>query len=226
MKNFILTLLISVHFFNAFSNQIDSLKTDQEIASFISSLPLQNNYHYSLIPTSDFFKNTDCNDDSMTASVKNWYKLDVNTDGKTDLLAIVSKSDSSNSFGTYTIAIIELTQSKFNIVNVPSFWNPHCSFVIPTIYENRQILLLYKNMDHTDNLQCNSAYKSILHVDTLIYKFGGFTELTRNIDTTKIKSLSFRIADCMLNYGYLISLDSERNVKHTNYSFNSKNFRN
>jgi hypothetical protein len=75
-----------------FANKIDELKTNEDVANFLSGLVIKSKKDTRkilILPTDTIIKHFGCDTLAKTWNIKSWEKLDINNDGLTDLLFIL-----------------------------------------------------------------------------------------------------------------------------------------
>ena len=149
-----------------YANKIDSLKTSEEVISFIKTL-LQKEYKidqpeisFSYFDNSTASRNSPCGDISPYESLKKWNKADFNNDGLTDLFV------SMYEYGTKPLILVILatTTTDYKIIKlntqrqVCEFGYLDKSGKLPLIILNRKIFL---------NPKDKKAAKDTVTADTL-----------------------------------------------------------
>lgn len=178
MKIFFTLLILSVSVFCFGQMKIDDIETDKDAIQFVSEYGEKNNMGWRKVSVNNLNGMFSLNKgeqrdlaflDSLTG--RKWIKSDFNNDGRTDLiffgrfysqlglLSFISKGDSiecydigSSHSAYYPSGIGQFQSELVNCLTISSFAR--------------------KGMDY----DIISSYK----IDTLIYKFGGFIELSRS----------------------------------------------
>ncbi|WP_429384055.1 hypothetical protein [Mucilaginibacter sp. UYCu711] len=115
--------------------------------------------------------------------VNSWQKIDFNTDKNTDLLVEVLDS---NYPPTYLIAI-DIGYNQFQLIHLGLREGDK---IVDIIKDNEVPLIVFSSSSYI----YPKGYlpkKKETHLDTLIYKFGGFVELNRDPSHYKIDSITF-----------------------------------
>ncbi|WP_214070001.1 DUF6438 domain-containing protein [Mucilaginibacter sp. dw_454] len=170
----------------SFANKIDELKTDSDVVRFL--LPLDKHfttgkYTPKLIiePVDTIFKNDACfacDTLCKTWGVKSWQKVDLNNDGRTDLVAICHWYQYENFIvmdngdGTFKLMYLVYDSWFCELVNI--------------IRRNDQNLIVFHTID-SDMLDRFEQPRT----DTLIYKYDHFVELNEHPPKYAIDSLIF-----------------------------------
>jgi hypothetical protein len=250
MKHFILLLTLLIYSFKQTkANKIDSLKTDKDVESFITSLVKQKydcRYcKYQLAKPDSVNSYLNC-DSTIVWESNIWQKTDFNNDGLTDLFAIIYQQDTVNSrFPEYQVyVVIDQKNNKYQLNEIPNYYMFNC-YSAKLIVVNNYPCILYRhyNTDYTiDTLpgvdttygepmpRLLPHYFEVGRTDTLIYKFGGFIELNATSkNLTDIKSLYYETTPCFDSCPKF-SLNILRNgtakyIRHENLSETSRNFR-
>ena len=222
MKYVFLTALMFLSCF-AFANKIDSLKTDQDIEVFISkqySITYQGRYNYynfTIARPDSVFDNYSCDSILPGREFKHWEKTDFNKDGNTDLFAAFYIKNIYGGWARFiTCAIIDEGNHKFLVRQIPGNSNFYCYAVMPAIiggdafllYRHHVIKWIEKPYQPESSIDDTSADVSdIVKTDTLLYKFGGFVEMSRPSQKV-ISAVFFSTSFC---FGSCPSFDLEIN---------------
>ena len=153
-------------------NTIDKLKTTNDVIEFIKSVNpkfAENKYRKFLIKSTDTIANDlYCGGLFKKWNSQNWEKIDINNDGKTDLLFI------SYWYDYMSFVIIDEGGNHFKLFRLSNSITEECEFAKPIQIRQKNELLLYHSKSVLDD---NSDYKSIPITDTLTYKFDSFIEI-------------------------------------------------
>lgn len=107
------------------------------------------------------------------SQVKNWKKTDLNNDGRTDLLIILSAHSAR-----YTFLIHEKNPGNYQSTLLSSY---DCEFLKPINIDGLNYIQSYSISEHPS---------AEIQVDTLVYKFDEFIRKQHNPATYNIKSIS------------------------------------
>ena len=217
MKHFVLILSFFIYSLEIVkANKIDSLKTGKDVEKFIATLFLKiynENYHTFSLKKPDSVKTFIPCDSSVQLGSEIWNKIDFNSDGLTDLFAIIYQRDTLNSdFPRYTIyVVIDQGNNKFQLNKIPEYFLLNC-YSIKQIFVKGYPTLLYRHyrtdytvdtlpgIDTTGGMNLpltKTTYFETGRTDTLIYKFGGFIELnTLNKKIPPIESIYYEMEPC------------------------------
>jgi hypothetical protein len=207
MKTLVLLFVFSSAFHYAFANKIDDLKTDADVAKFVTSLayPDRDGGLRDLVlkSTEQIIKDKYCAGVAESWGIKNWEKADLNNDGRTDLLVNMHYIN----YGVF--AIIDKSNRKFLVDYIGYSDFEHCELA-KTIKSAYGQLVLFHTQTSTRNI--DGKTQMFPEADTLIYKFDDFIELNKKPSTAKIASVKFHSGTC---YGtcpdFQIKIDSKGN---------------
>lgn len=173
-------------------NRIDDLKTTQEVIEFAKSIHpkfSRDGYGTLLIKEKNIILK-DLNNCSLFKEwdVENWKKIDLNNDGRTDLLFT---SYWYTSYSQY--AIIAKNKNDFDLFLLSSDISNNCKCIKPIIIDNKNELMV--NNFKTDGENINNE-KATYFLDTLTYKYDSFIERdTRKKVDYDIDSIKFIITN-------------------------------
>ncbi|SDC57095.1 DUF6438 domain-containing protein [Pedobacter soli] len=175
MNNYARIPLIILLFFSthAFSNKIDSLKTDQDVERFLKQInkDFAKDTNFSIQTTEQLAKNLDCEGIFQKWRMKNWEKVDITNDGLTDLIFIGSWS------GYFSAAVVDIGSNNFKFYSFSKNTFENCEFVKPTRIASRNHLKIFRKTNEPDKANNQPfQYKSLLVFDTLTFKFNDFIE--------------------------------------------------
>ena len=174
------------------ANKIDSLRTDDEVISFLKSVNENfNSPKYDKIElrsAETIRKDQPCEGVAEKWQVKNWERADFNGDGLMDLVVILYWYN----YGVYTV--IDKGNNEYAL-NALSF-NVHdsCKLAKPLLFGGQQLLLYYGEKNDLEKAAIDS--RSISRIDTLIYKYGEFIEFNPSPGSTNIDSIQFHTGAC------------------------------
>jgi len=186
-------------------NKIDSLKTTEEViqfAKYINPDFARENFGRLHIKTTDSIikelKNCDL---YKSWDIKNWQKIDLNNDGRTDL--IFTALHYSN-YAQY--AIINMELNKYKIFILSNNIDYACKILKPILINNKNELLVNNYKTDAETI---SKEQTIHFIDTLTYKFDSFIELSDKPANYDIESIKF-ISD----YNFEIEIDNNQNAHY------------
>ena len=189
----------------AFSNTIDSLKTDKEIERFIHGLYVQKYPHsysnkydiFSIKKPDSIYHVITCDSIISSWSLNKWQKIDFNQDGYTDLFAVIYIRNINETGSSYHIcSVVDKGNNTFKLSEIPTDFTFGCHAAMP-IFIRSKPYLLYRYHETKDSLEVlpngtNLLYYDVNKTDTLIYKYGGFIEVNNNQQNNlQIESLYF-----------------------------------
>ncbi|MDB5158156.1 MAG: hypothetical protein JWR50_2863 [Mucilaginibacter sp.] len=170
-----------------FANKVDELKTDSDVVKFL--LPLKDRFTWASSPT-PVINSTEyiiahyrCDTLVKTWDIKNWQKLDLNNDGRTDLVAIVTWSDVNNNY-----IAIDNGDNTFKLIELNYTPSTNCELVSTFKQHNDQLVVFHGAHGVVKN---RTAFEFVPRNDTLIYKFGDFIEYNKAPVHRKIKSITY-----------------------------------
>lgn len=187
-------------------NKIDNLKTTEDVIKFAKLINPdfdKDNFGQLQIKSTDLIIN-ELSDCSLykTWNIQNWQKVDLNNDGKTDLLF------TGYWYSTYHQYIITGSESnKYELFNLSDNIDYACKILKPIVIGNKNELLV--NNYKTDP-ETVSTEKIIHFVDTLTYKFDSFIEKNNKPANYDIQYIKF-ISD---NF-FEIEIDNNQNAHYT-----------
>jgi hypothetical protein len=169
------------------TNKIDNLKTTEDVVKFAKSIYpdfARNNFgELQIKSTNLIIQELKKCDLYKSWNIKNWQKIDINNDGKTDLLFTAYWYSNYSQY-----AIVESESGEYNLFNLSQNLEYACKIVKPIVVNNRNELMIY-------NYKTNSEYvlqdKIIHFVDTLTYKFNSFIEISKKNVTYDIEYIKY-----------------------------------
>jgi hypothetical protein len=217
MKSILLAILILVSC-AVFGNTIDLLKTDQDVEKFIGNQYKltypdgygKNYYVFTIAKPDSVWQDVTCDSTIQNLEFKHWQKLDFNKDGNTDLFAAFYIKNTYGGWGDFTTcAIIDEGNNKFLLREIPGNNNFFCHAAIPAtiggepvIFYRHHVLKAIEASDKTEGELIDTAAHlyDITKIDTLLYKLGGFIEISKGKPSLKkISSIGFSTGPCFID---------------------------
>jgi hypothetical protein len=213
----ITTFLFSVQ--NIFANGIDSLKTDDDVLTFLKSInedfrsakykPIE------LRSTETLRQELDCDGMAEKWQVNNWEKVDFNNDGKMDLLVMLYWYD----YGVYVV--MDNGDGTYKLLTLSYNIHEKCELAKPMEKDGQQLLLYYQKKHIVSKNSKTARIEDA--VDTLMYKYGGFIELNRKPANYQIDSVSFKTGYCFGSCPvFTIAFDKDGNAVYDASTYNPK----
>ena len=202
------------------ANTIDSLKTDNDVLGFLckvdTSFVSRGHVNIKIMPTDTLLKLFNCNGLAAKWNIKNWEKIDFNSDKLTDLLVTIKWFDDYLVF-----AVVDEGNNHFNPIRLSLRSFEGCHFAKPVKLNKQQILLYYEVRDEPVSKQ---FYKFIgkPQIDTLIFKFGNFIEYKAKPRSDGIKSIKIEFsANDMCDY-FTLEILANGQATYTTNCYNPK----
>jgi hypothetical protein len=185
---FCLLLSLLVVCIAANANEIDELKTDKQVLSFIKKLSPKDER----IGETRFYaryshdKKTQKTADSL--GVKNWIKIDFDQNGETDLIA----------FNLHDLRqIVAIFSINGNYKKINSTWSVgfKYSLTYPIIknIDSKNLILIYHNQRTSNRIKFGEEFNYTPVVcDTIHYENGMFLNYYPNLEKHSIESISIR----------------------------------
>lgn len=171
----LLVILLTLVSFCCKANEIDKLKTLDDVKAFLKK--------HSENKKIDYFKDSKA-DTSTKYSKTKFLKIDLNNDGLTDLIVN----------GTYLLVVLDNGNDNFAFHFIDGGAFAMRQYVLNDIVTSgEQPLLIVKNYDE-DALYEKRQVKPVY--DTLIIKYGGLVEYYTHEDDVDISKLSFSTTMC------------------------------
>ena len=189
---YLLLFIACLFITNAFSNKIDLLKSDKDVADFIISLDSMFTRKHAqrfIVPTDSAI--VQCSPMAKTAKIHNWEKTDFNNDGATDLLVI------GNWYDYKPYVVIDIGNNQFKLIELGYSSFNNCELAKIITINKRPMLVFYVKKTYLDRTSKKIAdYKDSTEIDTLAYQFNSFIEYNPHITKKKIKSITFKTGTC------------------------------
>ncbi|WP_264529284.1 hypothetical protein [Flavobacterium sp. N502540] len=209
MKKRIILYLFIICFVSCVSakntNKIDNLETTEDVVKFAKSINpdfARENFGELQIKTNKSIITALNNCDLYKSwGIKNWQKIDVNNDGKTDLLF------TAYWYSVYSqYAILESEFGDYELFNLSQNLDYACKVLKPIVINNKNELLV--NNYKTD-AETVSKGETIHFIDTLTYKFNSFIEINKKVVNYDIEHVKF-----ILNNNFEIEIDNNKNAHY------------
>ena len=219
MKRIFFFCLVVLIAQNIFANSIDSLKTDNDVVQFLKRInedfrspkfkPIE------LRSTETLRKELDCGGIADKWQVNNWEKVDLNNDGRTDLLVQLYWYD----YGVYVV--MDNGDGNFKLHTLSYNIYEKCELAKPYRSGDGQSLLFFEGKQMKDKNGNNT--RLLNQIDTLVYQFGGFVEKNKMPANYSIDSITFHTSAC---YGscpvFSITMDKNGNATYDAQVYNPK----
>lgn len=169
---FAILLNDSSYSFSQFHNQIDDVKTADDINVILKNIQSGNYYNVAI---SNPIKGNECQKLYDSLQIKTWVKKDFDNNGYTDLFVM----------GDIQLfyCILDSGNNKFYIKNLSKTTTPYYCELFTVFNENNFI-----NYFRYDYNQCTKTY---FQQGALLFKFGGFVEYNDSPDENKIQKIEF-----------------------------------
>jgi len=214
-------LLIIFIFMSTFvsANQIDSLKSSKDVEKFAKKVyPKFTEFKWSefkIISTEEVRAKISCKEGYDLLEVKNWAKVDITNDGKTDLILTAY-------WGTtlYSYAIVDKGNNNFKTYRLSKNVFDNCELFKPIKKDDLNFLKTYIKKQEEVGLM---EYEELIIKDTLVFKFQEFVELNKNPTKYKIKEIEFQTSGCYgscpvfnlkINYKENAEFNGQAYIKH------------
>ncbi|WP_424493266.1 DUF6438 domain-containing protein [Salinimicrobium sp. GXAS 041] len=164
------------------------MQTTEEVEKFVKEVePLFTKYKHSkyrMLSTEDLAYKLNCNGIFEQWGIKNWEKTDINNDGKTDLLFIISSKNGD----PYTFLIIDKGLKGFKNISLSKNSFEKCELFKPTQIGENVYLKSYILKQKEIGLM---EYEEFVVNDTLTFKFDEIVEKQENPAKYKIKAIEY-----------------------------------
>ena len=173
-----------------FANSVDSLQNDKDIALFLIRIDNQFSFkkqrQIQVLPTDTLRQKLSCDGMFEKWKMKNWEKVDLNKDGKTDLLVTLLW------YSFEVFIVIDKGDNTFKIIRLSNDGSEDCPLGKSIKLDKKQLLLFYRK-ENTYNQPIKNIFdfKMSSRIDTLIYKFGGFIELQKSSSHYEISEIQY-----------------------------------
>ena len=188
MKNLLLFFIIISSSNLIYSNKIDRLENDEDVQEFVLSVePDFTKYRYDkykILPTKILNQKLDCRGVIERWEIKNWEKTDINNDGKTDLLFIISNHNRQ----FYPYLIVDQGLKGFTSHRLSNNPFEDCELFKSIKIDNNEYLKHYTIKQNEIGLM---KYEEEVIIDTLTYKFSEIIEFEKHPDSYNIKTIEY-----------------------------------
>lgn len=170
---------------------IDQLQTTEEVRTMIASHYPDYNPHGEqqivVKSTSELAKELDCQGLFKKWDVKNWEKIDLNNDGRTDLIAIISY------YSNQTVILLDHGNKNIEFKPITSSPYDRCQLVKPINFQGKNLLKISRAIPR----EGSSRYLApVTVVDTLSFFNNHLVEYNPNPSDKTISSITFETTAC------------------------------
>jgi hypothetical protein len=188
------------------TNKIDNLKTTEDVIRFAKSIYpdfAKDNVGELKIKSTELIIEELRNCDLYKSwNIQNWQKIDINNDGKTDLLF------TGYWYSTYSqYAIVEGEPDKYTLFNLSYNIDYACKILKPVVVNNRNELQVNNYKIEIKNV---SEEKVIHFTDTLTFKFNSFIEINKKKANYNIEYIKY-----ILENNFEIEIDKDQNAHYS-----------
>ena len=190
MRKLLIIFCLLFIYLSGFANKVDDLKTDSDVVKFLK--PLQESFNYigapqlKIFSTEEIVKISNCDSLVSTWNIKNWQKIDLNNDHRTDLVAIVNWY-----YNFCNYIAIDKGDNTFQLIQIGQSANIEGCQLIDAINYNNQPLIEFHGSYPKGRRDFLKKNKWLPNTDTLIYKYGNFVEFNKEPSNYKIDSITF-----------------------------------
>lgn len=180
------------------NNLIDNLTTTKEVVEFAKSIypDFNGSNHGNLVIKSTDTIIKDISNCKLYESwgIKNWEKIDLNNDKKTDLLF------TGFWYSNFSQYVIMSEEKKYSFFIISDNIEYGCKILKPIIVNKKKQLLI-------NNFKTNLEEETVHYMDTITYKFNSFVELNDKIANYNIEKIKFTV-----DYNFEIEIDNKGNA--------------
>ncbi|WP_131558222.1 DUF6438 domain-containing protein [Pedobacter frigidisoli] len=223
MNNFDKIFLVLLFIFSnqVFANEVDQLKTDSDVNEFVKNMNpdfAKDKYGKFKIRTTDSIaKHLSCDGIFKSWNIKNWEKADITNDGLTDLVFIAYWYD------YISYALIDIGNNTFKLFRFSKSPFENCELVKPIKIGKNNYLKLYRKTSEIDTLNKQPfIYKTVVIIDTLVFKFNDFIELNKPYYVkSEIESIEINTGYCFgscPSFNLILYKDSRANFEGIGYT--------
>jgi hypothetical protein len=214
MKAYLIILLFLLSPLSLLANRIDALKTADDVERFVVSLDTliqqyePKDYCFTVIPHQQLigiFKN---GKPAEIAQINSWQKIDLNGDGRTDLLV------HANWFNKAVFVVMDMGAGKYKDYRIrPHQGNNEGEIAIPAHIGKQVCLLLNGN--------CCVGHDIGYCKDTLVYKNEGFVEYEAHPARYEISKITFTANGCPMGecLRYKMQINEDKSARYVASSY-------
>ncbi|OCX50779.1 hypothetical protein BEL04_18775 [Mucilaginibacter sp. PPCGB 2223] len=217
MRISFIALLLAFFANSVFSNKIDNLKTDKDVADFIISLSPniqkgQDRVKFIIKPTDVLRKELACDGIAEKWQINNWEKFDFNEDGLTDIIV------TSHWYNYDVYVAMDNGDNTFKLFKLSHDVFEKCKLGKPATINNHPALLFYQVKQEPDRTRVFN-YKQYGQIDTLIYKYGAFIEKNEKPARYAIDSIIVKNSSCLGSCpSFTLAINKDRDaLYHANF---------
>jgi hypothetical protein len=213
MKKGLLIIFIFTSTF-VFANQIDSLKSSKDVEEFAKKV-YPKFTEFKIISTEEVRAKISCKEGYDLLEMKNWEKVDITNDGKTDLILTTYWGRT-----LYSYAIVDKGNNNFKTYRLSKNVFDNCELFKPIKKDDLNYLKTYIKKQEEVGLM---EYEELIIKDRLVFKFQEFVELNKNPTKYTIKEIEFQTSGCYgscpvfnlkINYKGNAEFNGQAYIKH------------
>nr|WP_299340194.1 DUF6438 domain-containing protein [Allomuricauda sp.] len=189
----IIQIILFLAFMFSYGNRIDLLNTTQEVIDFVREVhPDFDDPKFTIRSTEQMKKDLYCDGIFNDWNVKNWEKVDLNHDGRTDLVF------TAHFYGYKSYVLLDTGSDTYSLLPLPKKSSSrNCDFTQVIKIDGKNYLKHHGQIQIRDNENKNQIrYKTISVIDTLTVKYGGIFELDDNQTSYTIEQVSIETVPC------------------------------
>jgi hypothetical protein len=214
MKTVLLLLLPFFYPFNLLANRIDSLKTNRDVERFVTSIDstiqkysLKGN-DFQVIPRETLVSFAQSEHLQNLDKIRSWQKLDLNHDGKTDLVI------HARWFNSAVFVVMDMGHGLYKLYRLKPHEGSSGGQIAVPVYSGKNVfLVLYGPC-------CQN--QTVGHcTDTVVYHDQAFIEYEAHPVKYAITSVTFTAHGCPMGecLAYKIKVNSDRSARYVASSF-------
>jgi hypothetical protein len=180
----------------ALSNKIDDLKTDRDVNEFVKAMNpkfVKDKYvKFEIRATDSIAKDLNCNGIFENWHIRNWEKADITNDGLTDLVFVAHWYD------YISYALIDKGDNNFKLIRFSKNPFEHCELIKAVKAGPNNYVKIFRKTQEPDMANKEPFnYKEVIIMDTLVFKFNDFIELSRSENARNdIESIEINTSTC------------------------------